>query len=89
MSAEIFFNRYMLNPVMRGLLRSPLHSVASSNIAILHFTGRKSGRRMNTPLSYMRDGNTVRLLSSHDTHWWRNLRGESVAVQVEIHLDQP
>jgi hypothetical protein len=84
MSAEIFFYRYLLNPVMRGLLRSPIHGLASGNIAILHFKGRQSGRWLNTPLSYMRDGNTVRLLSSSNTRWWRNLRGSPVDVQIEI-----
>ena len=84
MSAEIFFYKYLLNPVMRGLLRSPLHGVASKNIAILHFTGRKSGKALNTPLSYMREGDTVRFLSNTTTRWWQNLRGEAVPVEVEI-----
>ena len=84
MSAEMFFYRYLLNPVMRGLLRSPAHGLASKNIAILHFKGRSSGRALNTPLSYMRDGNTVRLLSNSDTNWWRNLRNGPVPVEVEI-----
>ena len=84
MSAEIFFYRYLLNPIMRGLLRSPIHGVASSNIAILHFKGRQSGRWLNTPLSYMRDGDTTRLLSNRDTRWWRNLRDGPVHVELEI-----
>lgn len=84
MSTEIFFYRYLLNPVMRGLLRSPIHRLASGNIAILHFKGRQSGHWLNTPLSYMRDGNTVRLLSSSNTRWWRNLRNGPVHVELEI-----
>mgnify|MGYP001812567629 FL=1 len=84
MSAEILFYRYLLNPAMRGLLRSPMHGLASGNIAILHFKGRKSGRWLNTPLSYMREGTKVRLLSSSNTRWWRNLRGGPVEVQIEI-----
>ena len=84
MSASNLFYRYLLNPVMRGLLRSPLHGVASGNIAILHFRGRKSGRWLETPLSYMREGNTVRLLSNTNTRWWHNLRGGPVEVQLEI-----
>jgi hypothetical protein len=84
MTPEIMFYRYLLNPLMRGLLRSPLHGITSKNIAILHFTGKKSGRRLNTPLSYTREGNTVRLLTSTDTHWWRNFRGETAAVEIEI-----
>jgi len=84
MNMEIAFHRYLLNPVISGLLRSPLHGVASKNIAILHFRGSKSGRQLMTPLSYTREGSTVRLLSSTNTRWWRNLRGEGVPVEIEI-----
>lgn len=85
MTLEIMFYRYLLNPVMRTLLRTPLHGITSANIAILHFTGKKTGRKLNTPLSYTREDNTVRLLTSQDTHWWRNLRGDSPSmVEIEI-----
>lgn len=84
MSSGNSFYRYFLNPVMRGLLRSPLHGITSHNIGIVHFTGRKSGRRLNTPLSYTREGNVVRLLSNQSTRWWLNFRGEGVRVEMEI-----
>lgn len=84
MSSGNNFYRYLLNPVMRGLLRSPLHGITSHNIGVVHFTGRKSGRRLNTPLSYTREGNVVRLLSNHSTRWWLNFRGENVRVEMEI-----
>ena len=84
MSSSNSFYRYFLNPVMRGLLCSPLHGIASHNIGIVHFTGRKSGRKLNTPLSYTREGNIVRLLSNQSTRWWLNFRGEEVRVEMEI-----
>ena len=84
MSSSNKFYRYFLNPVMRCLLRSPLHGITSHNIAIVHFTGRKSGRKLNTPLSYTREGNIVRLLSNQSTRWWLNFRGEGVKVEMEI-----
>ena len=84
MSAQIAFYRYVINPVMRGLLNSPLHGLLSANIAILHFTGRKSGRALSTPLSYTREGDIVRLLSSQNTHWWKNFRAAQPAVELEI-----
>ena len=74
----------ILNPVMTALLRSPLHGIASGTIALLHFRGRKSGREFVTPLSYTRENDTVRFLSAHSTRWWMNLRGEPVAVSIEI-----
>ncbi|MDE0912046.1 MAG: nitroreductase/quinone reductase family protein [Myxococcota bacterium] len=73
-----------LNPVMTALLRSPLHGITSNNIALLHFRGRKSGREFVTPLSYTRDGDTIRFMSAHSTRWWMNLRGEPAPVSIEI-----
>jgi len=84
MSSSNKFYRYFLNPVMRCLLRSPLNGITSHNIGIVHFTGRKSGRKLNTPLSYTREGNLVRLLSNQSTRWWLNFRGEEVRVEMEI-----
>ena len=73
-----------LNPVMTALLRSPLHGITSNNIALLHFRGRKSGREFVTPLSYTRDGDTIRFMSAHSTRWWMNFRGEPAPVSIEI-----
>jgi len=84
MSSGNSFYRYFLNPVMLRLLRSPLHGITSHNIGILHFTGRKSGRKLTTPLSYTREGNVVRLLSNHNTRWWMNFRGDGAPVEMEI-----
>jgi hypothetical protein len=74
----------IVNPFMKVLLRSPLHGVASGNIALLHFRGRKSGREFVTPLSYVRENDTVCFLSAHSTRWWMNLREESTPVSIEI-----
>jgi len=84
MSSSTSFYRYFLNPMMRSLLRSPLHGITSHNIGIVHFSGRKSGRKLSTPLSYTREGNIVRLLSNHNTRWWLNFRGDGVKVEMEI-----
>ena len=73
-----------LNPPMRALLRSPIHGVASKNLCILAYRGRRSGQPFATPLSFMREGNVVRLLSSHETRWWLNFKNEPADVEVEI-----
>lgn len=84
MTIQTTFYKYLVNPVMRGLLKSPAHGLLSHNIGILHFTGRKSGRQLSTPLSYTREGNLVRLLSSQNTRWWHNFRNSNPAVGMEI-----
>ena len=72
------------NPFVKALLRSPLHGIASKNVALLHFRGRKSGREFVTPLSYVRENGRVCLLSAHSTRWWMNLREEGTPVSIEI-----
>jgi hypothetical protein len=73
-----------LNPPMRALLRSPIHGIASSNLCLISYKGRRSGQPFTTPLSFMREGNLVRLLSSHETRWWQNFLDGPVDVEVEI-----
>ena len=41
------------NPVVRLLLRSPLHGPLDSTVLLLHVTGRKSGRRYDIPVNYV------------------------------------
>ena len=56
----------------------------SDGLAILHFRGRKSGREFATPLSYVRQGGIICLLSAQTTRWWKNLREEGTPVRIEI-----
>ncbi len=73
-----------LNPIVTGLLRSPIHGIASANLCVFSYRGRRSGKSYSTPLSFMRDGSTVRLLSSHNTRWWNNFLDGPVDVEIEI-----
>lgn len=74
-----------LNVPMRLLLRSPFHGIASRNLCIFLYAGRKSGRRYETPLSYVREDGRVLLLSSRDTRWWTSFTpGPGVPAPVEV-----
>lgn len=64
-----------INPMMRLLLSSPAHFIASRSLLLIRYRGRRSGRFRTTPLRYVRDGDTIRCFSSGQTSWWRNLRG--------------
>jgi hypothetical protein len=60
-----------VNPVLRWLLRSPFHGGISKSLALLTFTGRKTGKRYTTPVGYHRvDG---KIIVFTDSGWWRNL----------------
>lgn len=74
----------VLNPIVRGLLRSPVHGIASANLCVFSYRGRRSGRSFSTPLSFMQEGSLVRLLSSHNTRWWNNFLDGPTEVEIEI-----
>ena len=64
----------LLNPVVRVLLRSPLHGLLSHNTMLLEFTGTKSGRTYLTPVSYFEEGGRVFCFAARGSAWWRNFK---------------
>jgi len=66
----------MLNAIMRTLLRSPLHGLASKGMMLLTVTGRTSGRSYTFPVQYVADGGTLIVLPgrANTKTWWRNLQ---------------
>jgi hypothetical protein len=63
----------MMNPLVRALLRSPLHVAVDNALLILHITGRRTGRRYDIPVGYVElDG---RLIVTTQHTWRSNLRG--------------
>jgi len=41
------------NPIMKWLIRSPLHGLVSKSMLVIGYTGRKSGKRYETPMSLL------------------------------------
>ena len=68
--SDLFFK--IVNPIVKTLLRSPLHRAMSHNTVLLEFTGHKSGRSLSTPVSYVISGDELQCFTSHP--WWKNLR---------------
>ena len=79
---NIFFA--VLNPVMRTLLKSRFHRLASRDITILSYRGRKTNRWYETPLSYVYREQNILLLSSYNTRWWQNFTDEPYPVELLI-----
>ncbi len=73
----------LINPPVRGLLRSPCHGLMSKNTMLLEFTGRKSGRALSTPISYYLDDQIAHCFTSLSFAWWRNLTtGQKVRLTI-------
>jgi hypothetical protein len=82
----------VINPVVKKILRSPLHGVLSPNTLLLEFTGRKSGRKLSTPVSYHSSGGVAHCFTRKSFVWWKNLNsGEPVYVTIKgkRHLVNP
>lgn len=62
------------NSLMARLLKTPgVERWVGSAIALITFKGRKSGKTYTTPITYLRSGNEVILLTKRFRVWWRNL----------------
>ena len=71
-----------MNPIFRTvnlaltvILRSPLHRVLSRNLLLITVIGRRSQRPYTVPVTYLQQGQEVRIVSERTDRWWRNLRG--------------
>jgi len=73
----------LYNPFVIWLLRSPFHGLIDKSTVLITFTGRRSGKTYTFPVSYVRDGNTLMIISRREHSWWKNFRG---GIQVTLYL---
>jgi hypothetical protein len=76
----------VINPLVRLLIRSPLHPLISQRIALITFTGRRSGRRYTIPVADQLNGArlTITVGSPERKVWWRNLSGSGAPVELVV-----
>jgi len=63
-----------MNPLILGILRSPLHWILSPGLMQVEITGRRTGRAYAIPVGYYRTGDVVLVMVSDapSRSWWRN-----------------
>lgn len=78
-------NRTM-NPVLRTILRSPVHRLASGPLALITYTGRKSRRQYTIPVLYRDKGDEITIAVGWPDRkvWWRNLTGGGGPVSLVV-----
>jgi hypothetical protein len=71
----MFFLNHFVNPIVRVILRSPLHGLLSGRLLLLTYT-RANGEPRTIPVGYTRDGDAVRITVGGAEHkrWWRAVR---------------
>ena len=79
----------LYNPFVIALLRSPLHGLLDQHTMLITVTGCKSGKSYTFPVSYVREGENLLVISQKDRTWWKNLRGGAqVLVSLQGHTLQ-
>jgi len=63
----------LMNPLVRGLLASPLHGAVDSALLTLHVTGRRTGQLYDIPVGYVEIDGRLLVVTQH--RWRANLRG--------------
>jgi len=72
------------NSLMKWALTTRgLQKMVGHDVALLTFTGRKSGDVYTVPVSYHRDGETVTVVTKRARRWWHNFE---TPIEVEIRL---
>lgn len=85
-STRIRLEKTVVNPLLRTVLQSRLHTRASKSLVLLAYTGRRTGQRRVLPVAYAERADGTLVILAGDAplkRWWRNLRG---GADVEVTL---
>ena len=77
------------------LFNAPVAAMATSrrfgrivgrNVAIITYTGRRSGRSFSTPVAYRRSGDELEIAANMPDakSWWRNFLGDGAPLTVRL-----
>jgi hypothetical protein len=73
-----------VNTMMKWMLTIPgIQAMVGKGVALLTFTGRKTGKTYTIPVSYQRDDDTITVITKRSRNWWRNFQPAAV---VELRL---
>lgn len=72
------------NSLMKWALTTPgLQSMVGQGVALLTFTGRRTGQIYTIPVSYHRENDTVTVITKRARKWWHNFE---TPIEVELRL---
>lgn len=73
-----------MNRTMTWMLKTPgIQRLVGRSTALLTFEGRKTGRRITMPVSYVVQRGDILLSGHRSRQWWRNLR-DRPAVKLRL-----
>ena len=72
------------NSMMKWALTTPgLQGMVGQGVALLGFTGRRTGKHYTIPISYHREGDVVTVITKRQRKWWHNFE---TPLDVELRL---
>jgi hypothetical protein len=77
----------LFNAPVAAIARSPrFGKLVNRNIAILSYTGRRSGRTFSIPVAYRRSGEAITVNANlpQTKTWWRNFLGDGGPVTLQF-----
>jgi len=77
----------LLNVPVTALATSrPFGRLVGRNVAIITYTGRRSGRTISTPVAYRRNGDELQIAANmpEAKNWWRNFIGDGEPLSVRL-----
>src|SRR5262249_6297985 len=77
----------LFNAPVAALARSRrFGGLVNRNIAMLSYTGRRSGRTFSTPVAYRRSGDEITINANlpETKTWWRNFLGDGGPVKLQL-----
>ena len=94
MDTGLYFRRVSsaANKLMLPLVRSgPGRRLLGGSMAVVTYTGRKSGREMTFPVNYRRDKTSdeivIGVMAPDAKTWWRNFTGDGAPTHLRIGSD--
>jgi hypothetical protein len=73
-------------PVAAMATSRPFGRIVGRNVAIITYTGRRSGRTISTPVAYRRKGDELQIAANmpEAKNWWRNFIGDGAPMSVRL-----
>ena len=82
----MWVRNHVVNPVVRGVARSPAHRLLGRHLVLLTYTGRRTGRRHELPVMTAAAGEdlVVVIAEPEAKTWWRNFGPQPTDVLVRV-----
>jgi len=77
----------LLNVPVAAMANSRLFGrIVGRSVAVITYTGRRSGRTISTPVAYRRTGDELEIVANmpEAKSWWRNFTGDGAPLTVQL-----